>query len=160
MSQASTEAQSAIPSDVRQFGVQAETKPRLFVAMPFAEQFFDEYDIGFCEAAKASNYLCERLDLEHFTGDIVSEIKKRIIESRGVIALLNDYNPNVFLEIGFALAHSKPTILVVKEGIKLPFDVSGQRCIVYRNISHLRDELSQAIAALTSKGVLGAAAAL
>ncbi len=145
-----------LPSDdnVLHFGVLADRKPRLFVAMPFSDTYFDEYEIGFCEAARSCNFLCERLDLEHFTGDMVGEIKKRIIESRGVIALMNDHNPNVFLEIGFALAHNKPTFLVAKEGVKLPFDVSGQRCIIYRNIADLRKRLTQAIATLTAKGFL------
>jgi len=147
--------QKASDTNVIQFGARAERKPRLFVAMPFTEEFFDEYEIGFCEAAKASDFICERLDLEHFTGDVVSEIKRRILESHGVIALVNGHNPNVFLEIGFSLAHNKPTIIIAKEGVKLPFDVSGQRCIIYRNISHLRDQLSRAIAALLAQGVLG-----
>jgi hypothetical protein len=118
-----------VDDNVVQFGARAEGKARLFVAMPFAETFLDEYHIGFCEAARASSFICERLDVESFTGDIVAEIKKRILVSDGVLALLNDHNPNVFLEIGFALAHNKPTILVAREGIALPFDVSGQRCI-------------------------------
>jgi hypothetical protein len=146
--------QAAADTNIIQFGARAERKPRLFVAMPFADEFFDEYEIGFCEAAKASNFLCERLDLEHFTGDVISEIKKRIVESQGVIALLNGHNPNVFLEVGFSLAHNKPTIMVAKEGVKLPFDVSSQRCIIYRNISHLRDQLAKTIAALLSQGIL------
>ncbi|MGE0629467.1 MAG: hypothetical protein AB7O43_16765 [Hyphomicrobiaceae bacterium] len=152
--QVSENIQGAVDSNVIQFGARAERKPRLFIAMPFADEFFDEYEIGFCEAAKSCNFVCERLDLEHFTGDVVAEIKKRIIDSQGVIALLNGHNPNVFLEVGFALAHNKPVILVAKEGVKLPFDVSGQRCILYRNISHLRDLLSKSIASLNSQGVL------
>jgi hypothetical protein len=155
--QSAAKAQAAADTSVVQFGARAERKLRLFVAMPFADEFFDEYEIGFCEAAKASNFLCERLDLEHYTGDVVAEIKKRIVESHGVIALLNSHNPNVFLEIGFSLAHNKPTIMVAKEGVKLPFDVCGQRCIIYRNISHLRDQLTRTIAALFSPGIVGSA---
>jgi hypothetical protein len=82
------------------------------------------------------------------------------MESRGVIALLNDHNPNVFLEVGFSLAHNKPTIMVAKESVKLPFDVEGHKCIRYRNISHLRDELSKTITALISQGILGDVGAL
>ncbi len=152
--QAPTNSQTAIDNKLIQFGATAERKPRLFVAMPFTDAFFDEFEIGFCEAARTCSFICERLDLEHFTGDVVSEIKKRIVGSEGVIALLNDHNPNVFLEIGFALAHNKPTILVAREGVKLPFDVSGQRCIQYRNITHLRDQLSESIASLARQGIL------
>jgi hypothetical protein len=44
--------------------------------------------------------------------------------------------------------------MVAKEGVKLPFDVSNQRCIIYRNIGHLRDQLAKTIAALLSQGIL------
>jgi hypothetical protein len=150
-----TNSKESADTNINQFGAKADHTPWLFVAMPFAEEFSDEYDIGFCEAAKMSDFLCRRLDLEHYAGDVVSEIKKKIVESRGVIALLNGHNPNVFFEIGFSLAHNKPTILVAKKGVKLPFDVSSQRCIIYRNIGHLRDELSKTIEALLSQGILG-----
>jgi hypothetical protein len=149
-------ALSRTPSkaNVIDFGARAERKPRLFVAMPFSDHYLDEFEIGFCESAKSNDFICERLDLEHYVGDMVLEIKNRIIRSSGVIALLNDLNPNVFLEVGFALAQNKPTILVAKAGTKLPFDVSGQKCVMYNNIHHLRKVLTDMIAALTSQGVL------
>jgi hypothetical protein len=150
----STAAHETSNSNIVLFGSRAEAKPRLFIAMPFAEEFTDEFEIGFRDAAKASDFICERLDVEHFTGDIMTEIKKRIVESHGVLALLNGHNPNVFLEIGFAFAHNKPTILVAKEGPDLPFDVSGHRCIRYKSITHLREVLTKEIAALKSGGVL------
>lgn len=141
-------------SGIAQFGSLVEEKPRIFVAMPFSVEFQDEYEIGFHEAAKANSYVCERLDQESFTGDIVAEIKTKIIGSHGMIALLNNHNPNVFLEIGFAMAHGKPTILVAKEDVTLPFDVSALRCIRYRNLVELRKLLSAEIANLKAKGIL------
>jgi len=149
---------SPAASNIIQFGARAEVKPRLFVAMPFADEFIDEFEIGFREAAKSSDYICERLDLESFTGDIVAEIKKRILGSHGIIALLNTHNPNVFLEIGFAWAHSKPTILVAKEDVRLPFDIGGHRCIRYRSINQLRQMLTAEIASLKAQGVLAISA--
>jgi hypothetical protein len=113
------------------------------------DSFIDEFEIAFLEAAKASSFICERMDLESFAGDIVAEMKKRILGSHGVLALLNDLNPNVFLEVGFALAHNKPTILVAREGTQLPFDIRGHRCISYRSIVELRKALTSEIAALT-----------
>jgi hypothetical protein len=136
------------------FGTLVDSKPRLFVAMPFDDDFIDVYTLAFCEAAAKTNYVCERLDLVAFTGDIVSEIKNRIVGSQAVVALLNDHNPNVFLEVGFAWAHSKPTILVAHEGVKLPFDVGSHRCIRYRNLTQLRDLLTEELASLKSQGIL------
>jgi hypothetical protein len=148
------EARHAAGANIIQFGSRAEENPRPFVAMPFASDFIDEFDIGFHEAAKANSFICERLDLHVFTGDIVTEMKARIVGSHGVIALLNGHNPNVFLEIGFALAYGKPIILVAKEGVDLPFDVRSHRCIKYKNISELRQVLTKEIALLKEKGLL------
>ena len=150
----SPSAPERVSADIIDFGERAEHKPRLFIAMPFAEDFIDEYEIGFCEAGKANGYVCERLDVAAFTGDIVLEMKRRILSSHGVIALLNGGNPNVFLEVGFALAHSKPIILVADESEQIPFDVRGHRCIRYRSIAKLREALTQEIAALKAQGVL------
>jgi hypothetical protein len=150
----SVDSNSPVASNVVSFGARAEAKPRLFVAMPFANAFIDEFEIAFLEAAKASSFICERMDLESFAGDIVAEMKKRILGSHGVLALLNDLNPNVFLEVGFALAHNKPTILVAREGTQLPFDIRGHRCISYRSIVELRKALTSEIAALKDQGVL------
>jgi hypothetical protein len=148
---ASTLPQSSVSpasDNIVQFGMRADRKPRLFVAMPFSDQYDDEYHIGFIEAAREHSFVCERLDQQNYVGDVFAEIKKRIIESHCVIALLNGHNPNVFLEIGFALAHQKPIILVAKEGVELPFDVSGHFCLVYKNIVQLRQNLSKRIASL------------
>jgi hypothetical protein len=139
---------------ISDFGAHVEAMPRLFVAMPFSEEFQDVFEFGFHEAARRNGFVCERLDFASFTGDIVSEIKIRIVSSAGVIALLDTLNPNVFLEIGFAWAHEKPTILVAKNEVVLPFDVRGHRCIFYRNLVNLRDALSAELDALKNSGVL------
>jgi nucleoside 2-deoxyribosyltransferase len=59
----------------------------------------------------------------------------------------------VFLELGFAWAKDKPTILIAKEGGQLPFDVRGQRCIMYSSIADLRKKLTNELANLKKSGV-------
>jgi hypothetical protein len=139
---------------LKDYGAKSEDKPKLFIAMPFAPDYLDEYDIAFTEAAHSNGFLCERLDLETFVGDVVSEIKSRILNSDGVVALLNDHNPNVFLEIGFAMAHGKPIILIVKSGTTVPFDVQGLRHLRYSRIHTLRAALSSELSKLKSSGIL------
>jgi hypothetical protein len=133
---------------VEPFGSKSETKPKLFVAMPFDAAHRDEYDIAFVEAAHDNGYVCERLDLEEFTGDVVAEIERRIRGANGLIALLNDLNPNVFLEIGYAMALHKPIIFVAREGAPVPFDIRNQKRVEYSRIAPLRDRMRKAIAAL------------
>jgi hypothetical protein len=135
------------------YGRDSKLKTRLFVAMPFAKMYSDEWEISITEAAGASDVICERLDEESYVGDVLGQIKKRISEYDGLIALLNDSNPNVFLELGFAWAKDKPTILIVKEGGQLPFDVKGQRCLMYSNIADLRKKLTNELANLKKIGV-------
>jgi hypothetical protein len=142
------------PSNVVELGRRANQRPRLFVAMPFADEWWDEFEIAFQEASHANEFLCERMDVASFVGDVVQEMQHRIAQSSGVIALLNGLNPNVFLELGFAMALRKPVILVVKKGDVVPFDVRGHRHISYSNISGLRQTLTREIGELKSQGVL------
>jgi hypothetical protein len=135
------------------FGPASKSKVRLFVAMPFNKTYSDEWDIAIPEAANPLQMLCERIDRSAFTGDITAEIKRRIEECDGLIALLNDANPNVFLEVGYAWAKGKPTLLLAKVGQELPFDVRGERCIFYESIRDLREKLRSELAQLQSNDV-------
>jgi nucleoside 2-deoxyribosyltransferase len=98
--------------------------------------------------------VCERIDKEAYVGDIMSQVKARIGRYHGMLALLNDANPNVFLEIGYAWAKDKPTVLMVKKGQTLPFDITGQKCIVYSNITDLRNRLKAELKGLIANGTL------
>jgi hypothetical protein len=135
------------------YGAVSEKKARLFVAMPFIDKWMDEYLISISEAASSNGFLAERLDMESYVGDVVSKIKNDIGNSSGVIALLNERNPNVYLEVGYALAKKKPTILVIKAGQKPAFDLAGQKIVVYKNIFDLRTTLTKEIENLKEKGV-------
>jgi hypothetical protein len=146
-------AQNLSYAQLKTFGTESELKTRLFVAMPFKDEFNDEWEISIQEAANSLQILCERIDKSAFTGEISAEIKRRIEQYDGLIALLNGANPNVFLEIGYAWAKEKPTLLLAKEGQELPFDVRGQRCIYYKNIADLRTKLKSELGQLQSSGV-------
>jgi hypothetical protein len=122
--------------------------------MPFKEEFNDEWEISIQEAANSLQMLCERIDKTAFVGDISTEIKRRIEQYDGLIALLNGANPNVFLEIGYAWARNKPTVLLAKKGEELPFDIRGQRCIIYTGIADLRTKLKSELQQLQSDGVI------
>jgi hypothetical protein len=140
--------------ELASYGEKSERKVKMFVAMPFKDEYIDEYDIAITEAAQHANIVCERIDKEAYVGDVMNQVKARIGSYNGMLALLNDSNPNVFLEIGYAWAKDKPTVLMAKKGHKLPFDITGQKCIVYTNISDLRTRLKAELKALLDDGVL------
>jgi len=136
---------SPLISDV---GRASASKPHIFVAMPFDAALDDVFHYGIQAPVNAAGYLCERADLTAFTGDILARIKTRIETAVLVIAELSGANPNVFLEVGFAWGKERPTILLVQDTQKLPFDVRGQRCLVYKRIRDLEEALTKELQGL------------
>lgn len=128
-------------------GVHSSNKPHIFVAMPFSEDMEETYIFGIQRPVNASGYLCERVDMTTFTGDIITRIKTRIETASLVIADLTGANPNVYLEVGYAWGKNRPTLLIAKKGDELKFDVQSQRCLIYKSISDLGNKL---LADLTS----------
>ena len=139
--------------ELRSFGAGSETKPHLFVAMPYASKHSDVWEVAILDMSAKVGVAVEKMDLQSFVGDIVSEMKNRIAQASGMIALLDGANANVFLELGFAWALNKPTILLSKKGSKIPFDVRGQRYLQYESINDLRTKLIAELEALVEKGV-------
>ena len=117
---------------IRNFKVEAE-KPRAFVVMHFAKP----YDEVYSEVLKS---VCAKFDLESIRADeiygpgvIIEDIVDQILRAQVVIADITPENPNVYFEVGYALAWSKPMILLAKVGTRLPFDVSGFRVLFYED---------------------------
>ena len=135
---------------LRSVGPSSESKPHIFVAMPFAEEMDDILHYGIKGAVNAKGFLCERADLSYFTGDVMEMVKKRITSSTLVIADLSTANPNVYLEVGYAWGCGKPTILLVRDSAELKFDVRGQRCLVYKKIKELEELLLKELDGLRS----------
>jgi hypothetical protein len=129
-------------------GIESEKKPHVFVAMPFHKEFEDVFYLGIQEPVRDAGLLCERIDNEAFTGDVLEQVKKRIETAAVVIAVLTGANPNVYLEIGYAWGKGRQTILLVKEEEQVKFDVQGQRYLKYETITALRRALSNELSHL------------
>ena len=119
----------------------AET-PHVFVAMPFAEDYEDQFYLAIQPCIQERGYLCERMDHDHFTGDIIDRMLERIRTAKLVVALLDGGNPNVFLEVGYAWGVDTSTVLIAREGEPLPFDIKTQRVLIYDKIHKLKDMLA------------------
>jgi Nucleoside 2-deoxyribosyltransferase len=76
-----------------------------------------------------------RADQIYGPGTIIDDIIRGIETAQIVIAEITPTNENVFYEVGYAHALKKPTILLVdrEKKEKLPFDLSGFRCLFYQN---------------------------
>ena len=116
--------------------------------MPFASEFDDIFYYGIQGAVNEAGYLCERADLESFTGDVMEWVKKKIESADFVIADLTNANANVYLEVGYAWGRNIPSILLVQQSDDLKFDVRGQRCLVYNRIQDLELKLTKELKSL------------
>ncbi|HEX8684777.1 MAG TPA: hypothetical protein VF707_20840 [Ardenticatenaceae bacterium] len=132
----------------------SEDKPSIFVAMPFDEKMNDVYHYGIQNAANAAGFVCERVDMAPYTGDIMDRVRKRISEAVIVIADLTGANPNVYLEVGYAWGCGKQTVLLAQSTDDLKFDLKGQKCLAYKNIKDLEDSLRKELQGLRASGLI------
>jgi hypothetical protein len=101
--------------------------------MQFGGQYDDLYkDVvkGVCDAYDVS---ARRADDAVGPGIVIADIISEIAAAQLIIADISPANPNVYFEVGYALALKKPTILLAKKGTPLPFDVAGFRVLFYED---------------------------
>lgn len=128
-----------------------ETTPHIFVAMPFKNDYDDQFYLAIQPCVKDAGLLCERMDLDTFTGDIVDRMLDRIRTARLMVALLDGGNPNVYLEVGYAWGVNTPTVLVARQDEQLPFDIRGHKVLIYDKIYRLRDQLAEELKRLLNQ---------
>lgn len=64
-------------------------------------------------------------------GRVSEQMFEYLYSSDLCIALLTDYNPNVFYELALAQSAQRPVIILIQKGQRLPFDISDLRCVYY-----------------------------
>lgn len=127
-----------------------------FVIMPISNQVgYDEnhFNIVYEDIIQPSiinnNMKPIRADETKNTNLIHLDILKRIIQTPIAICDMSSKNPNVFYELGMRQAFDMPTVLLIDEDTKVPFDISGLRYVTYRKDMSYRN-VTKAIENLTS----------
>lgn len=125
-------------------------KPLCFVIMPFSADYDEIYET-IKNAGSLAGFNTERAD-EQFAPDRVPERIQNLLESAAVlVAEISETNPNVYYELGLAHANSKPVVLICREGVDVPFDISQWNRINYKDIRDLALKLAQALMTLFSE---------
>lgn len=123
-----------------------EGGPNVVVLMPSAKRFDERYTLGVKEPLEGLGVSCERVEELDFAGDIVKKIFEIIGEATLIVADMSGRNPNVFYEVGYAHGLGKPVVLLTEKVDDIPFDLKGQRHIIYgRSIVRLREELLKTV---------------
>ena len=123
---------------------------KIFVIMPFSqttekhtEQYWNDFYSNIYKILKEKNNdevkkILNVNDFEVFKasapqGNIVKNIIKNLIKSDIVIAILTDYNPNVFYELGIRHTQSSKTIMFCETAVRIPFDLNNYGIALYRD---------------------------
>lgn len=124
-------------------------KQKCFVAMPF-EKKYDEIFKVIKKCVEDNFYKCIRLDQVNFNRSIVQKIFQEIRNSKLVIFLANDRNPNVFYECGYAMALNKEIVTITDFHENLPFDIRDMNSLAYgEELNLLETSLQKKLSNLT-----------
>ncbi len=115
--------------------------------MPFLPELEDLWEYGIKEKAVSMGWSCVRGDSISAPGFIVSQIHGQIWEADVVLGDMTGANPNVFYEVGYAVALGKPAVLVARsEGELTAFDTQGFRHHFHGNrIDRMKDILGEVL---------------
>ena len=127
-----------------------------FMIQPFDGGKFDKrYEDVFKPAIEAAGLISYRVDNDDLVTVPIDTIEEKIKASTICVADITMDNPNVWYEVGFALASNKTTILICSDERTddFPFDIRQRKILQYKTESksdfdELRNKLSNRISKL------------
>ena len=121
----------------------SENRNKVFVAMPFSDDYRDIYEYGIKLAL-------EKMGMEHFKADneisnkdIMCKICKEIQTCGTVIANISGLNPNVMLELGLAYGLGKKVIVIKDKKTTAISDLGSVEYIEYGHAGDLQRKLPE-----------------
>jgi hypothetical protein len=132
---------------------------RCFVMQPFDGGAFDKrYDDVFVPAIKEAGLEPYRVDRDPSVNIPIDDIESGIRNSELCLAEITTDNPNVWFELGFAMAVPKDVVLVCSDErkSKFPFDVQHRNIITYKtespqDFTQLGEKITNRIKAVLKK---------
>ena len=113
-------------------------KKKCFVIMPFSktteehdEAYWTEFFDTIQKIMEEKKYHTTRSEVGPYK--LFSNIVENIESSDIVIAILTDFNANVWYELGIRHTLKSGTIMLLQEGQKVPFDISDFGIIFYKD---------------------------
>lgn len=110
---------------------------------------YDEVILPAIEAADLEPY---RVDRDPGAEIPIDTLHEEIRRSVVCLADITPDNPNVWYELGFAVASDKPIVMICKKGRKLPFDTHHRNTIFYtqdspKDFEQLKNEITNRLKA-------------
>jgi nucleoside 2-deoxyribosyltransferase len=138
---------------------------KCFVIQPFDGGVFDRrYEETVKPAIEAADYEPYRVDRDPKVYVIIDSIEKEIRESAACLADISLDNPNVWYELGYAVACNKPIVMICCDTRTdiFPFDIQHRHVIRYgthseSDFSKLRRDITDKLAAARDESLLSLA---
>lgn len=132
---------------------------KCFMIQPFDGGRFDKrYDDVFAPAIRSAGLEPYRVDRDLGVTIPIEDIESGIASSRACLADITTDNPNVWFEVGYAIASHQPVVLICsKERTSpFPFDIRHRNIITYSaesssDFDQLREHITRKLAALLEK---------
>ena len=122
--------------------------PEAFVIMPFGEPWSDDvYRNLFVKGITDAGLSVVRGDEIPRVGSLDGNVWRSITQAGVIVADVSVPNPNVYYEIGLAVALGKPVFVFKQKGVRLPADFGGVHYSEYE-LSDLGAEARKLTAAL------------
>jgi hypothetical protein len=107
--------------------------PKCFVIQPFESRFDKRYDDVFAPAIVEAGLEPYRVDRDPGVSIPIEEIQAGIESSEACLAEISTDNPNVWFELGYAIASQREVVLICCSGergdTRFPFDVQHRSII-------------------------------
>lgn len=115
----------------------------IFVVMRFKENEAI-YEKGIVEAARELNLNCTKADLNILDQGILNNVIENIKRNKFIVVILEN-NPNVYFELGYAMALKKEIIILksTKNEDRIASDISNLIFIEYDNEYDLKEKLKR-----------------
>ncbi|MDQ2776298.1 MAG: nucleoside 2-deoxyribosyltransferase [Acidobacteriota bacterium] len=130
---------------------------RCFVIQPFDKGAYDKrYEDVLVPAITGAGLVDYRVDRDPATKVLIEAIEEGIRSSDACVAEISSDNPNVWYELGFAIANGKPIVMICnskERNSAFPFDVRHRAIIPYatdspRDFHALQSEVTKRLKAL------------
>lgn len=134
-------------------------KGQCFVMQPFDHGRYDNlYEQVFDPAIRDAHLKPYRVDNDPGASIPIETIQQEIAKSLACFGEISEDNPNVWFELGYALAREKPLCLVCSDArTKFPFDIQHRKIITYpkaplpKDYEELKQEITARLQALATQ---------